>query len=87
MRTVKLSQLRSRLSGHLRAIEEGTVSEITATDRGQPIARIVPIGATSPRLTILPPKVPFAEVRGLRFKPAWWPVSSPDLLLEDRGRR
>jgi prevent-host-death family protein len=86
MFTVEIAQLAERLSEYLHGIETGTVSEVIVTDRGRPVVRIVPIESQAPRLTILPPKVPFAEVRGLRFKPARWPISSLELLLEDRGR-
>jgi prevent-host-death family protein len=87
MRTVKIAELKDRLSEHLRAVERGTVSEVVVTDRGRPIARIVPIQSRSSSVTIRPPKVPFAEVRSLRFEPADWPVSSLELLREERGDR
>jgi prevent-host-death family protein len=87
MRTVKIAELKNRLSEHLRAVEKGTVSEVIVTDRGRPVARIVPIQSSPPRVTIRPPKVPFAEVRSLRFEPANWPVSSLELLREERGDR
>jgi prevent-host-death family protein len=87
MRTVKIAELKDRLSEHLRAVEKGTVSEVIVTDRGRPVARIVPVQTRPPRVTIRPSKVPFAAIRGLRFKPARWPVSSLDLLREERGDR
>jgi prevent-host-death family protein len=85
MSTVKIAELMDRLSEHLRAVEKGTVSEVVVTDRGRPIARIVPIQGRSSGVTVRPPKVPFSEVRSLRFGPADWPVSSLDLLREERG--
>jgi prevent-host-death family protein len=87
MRTVKIAELKDRLSEHLRAVEKGTVSEVIVTDRGRPVARILPIESRSPRVTIRPSKVPFSEVRNLRFAPADWPVSSLELLREERGDR
>jgi prevent-host-death family protein len=87
MRTVKIAELKDRLSEHLRAVEKGTVSEVIVTDRGRPVARIVPIQTGAPRATIRPSKVPFAEVRSLRFEPAGWPASSLELLREERGDR
>lgn len=87
MRTVEIAELKDRLSEHLRAVEHGTVSEIIVTDGDRPVARIVPIERPAARVLIQPPKVPFSSVRGLRFKPARWPISSLDLLLEDRGVR
>ena len=87
MRTVKITELRNRLSEHLRAVERGTVAEVIVTDRDRPVARIVPIERPPARVVIYPAKVPFASVRGKRFKPARWPVSSLDLLGEERGDR
>jgi prevent-host-death family protein len=87
MSTVKIAELKDRLSEHLRAVEKGTVSEVVVTDRGRPIARIVPIQSRSSSVSIRPSKVPFSEVRSLRFEPADWPVSSLELLREERGDR
>jgi len=87
MRTVKIAELKDRLSEHLRAVERGSVSEVIVTDRDRPVARIVPIERPAARVLIRPSKVPFSAVRGLRFKPARWPVSSLDLLREERGDR
>jgi prevent-host-death family protein len=87
MKTVKIAELKDRLSEHLRAVEKGTVSEVIVTDRGRPVARIVPIETPTRRVTIRPSKVPFAAVRMLTFEPAGWPVSSLDLLRDERGDR
>lgn len=43
--TVGIRELRDGLSRHLAAVREG--GEITVTDHGKPIARIVPIGRES----------------------------------------
>ena len=87
MRSVEIAELEEGLSQLLRAVERGAVSELVVTDRGRPIARILPIERPAARVLIYPSKVPFSSVRGLRFKHALWPVSSLDLLLEDRGLR
>jgi prevent-host-death family protein len=87
MKTVKIAELKDRLSEHIRSVERGTVSEVIVTDRDRPVARIVPIEQSASRVTILPPAVPFATVRGTRRKPAGWKISSLDLLLEERGDR
>jgi prevent-host-death family protein len=84
--TVKIAELKDRLSEHLRSIERGAVSEVVVTDRGRPIAKIVPIQDRS-RATIRAAKVPFASVRDRRFEPAGWPRSSLELLREERGDR
>jgi len=87
MTTVKIAELKDRLSEHLRAVERGTVSEVIVTDRERPVARIVPIESSPSRVTIQPPKVPFASVRGTRRKPAGWKISSLELLRQERGDR
>jgi prevent-host-death family protein len=87
MSTVKIAELKDRLSEHLRAVERGTVTEVIVTDRNRPVARIVPIERSPARVVIYPSKVPFASVRGKRFKPAGWSRSSLDILREERGER
>ena len=84
--TIKIAELKDRLSEHLRSVERGSVSEVVVTDRGRPIARIVPVQPLA-RVTIRPSKVPFASVRQRRFEPAGWPVDSLALLREERGDR
>jgi len=85
MKRVKIAQLKDQLSKHLRAVERG--AEIEVTDRERPIARIVPVPREAPEVRLLPAKRPFSEVRRKRCRPAGWPVSAVDLLLEDRRRR
>lgn len=73
MRSTPVSKLKASLSEHLDAVRRG--EEIIVTDRGRPIARIVPIegvGAADARLsrliregTIAPPK----SRRKERWKP------------------
>jgi prevent-host-death family protein len=41
MTTVKVSELKARLSAHLRRVREG--EEVLVCDRNQPVARIVPV--------------------------------------------
>ena len=43
MKSVKIAELKDRLSEHLRAVEQG--AEVVVADRNRPIARIVPIGS------------------------------------------
>lgn len=43
MKEVKIADLKSRLSEHLRAVQAGDV--VTVLDRSTPVARIVPIDA------------------------------------------
>jgi prevent-host-death family protein len=85
MMRVKIAELKDQLSRHLRAVERG--AEVEVTDRGRPIARIVPVSATGASLLVRPPGRPFSSIRGKRHVPARWDVSSTDLLLEERQGR
>jgi prevent-host-death family protein len=85
MKTVKIAELKNALSLHLRAVERGESIEVT--DRARPIARIVPVPAEQTPVEIKPPRRPFASLRGRRYRPARWGVSSLELLLAERGRR
>jgi prevent-host-death family protein len=83
MKQVKIADLKDRLSEHLRAVERG--EQIEVTDRRRPIARIVPIAGTGPR--IIPAEVAVSALRRKRHQPARWPVASLQLLLHDRKTR
>ena len=85
MRSVKIAELKDRLSEHLRAVERG--AEIEVRDRDRPIARIVPAARGKAQLRVVPPKRAFSTVRDRRPRPAHWKTSSLELLLEERGRR
>lgn len=84
MKTVRIAQLKSQLSRHLRSVERG--EEIEVTDRDRPIARIVPVGAR-PSPLIEQASIPVERMRLRRARPAGWPSTSTDLLLEDRRSR
>lgn len=84
MRRVGVAELKNNLSRNLRLVQDGEVIEVTDHDR--PIARLVPI-ETKSRLVIREPTRPFSEIAHKRYPPANLPVSSLDLLLEDRARR
>jgi prevent-host-death family protein len=53
MNTVKIADLKSRLSEHLRKVRAGR--SITILDRSHPIARLVPIEKTGVSLTVRSP--------------------------------
>jgi prevent-host-death family protein len=80
MKRVGVADLKDQLSRHLRMVERGSVLEVT--DRGRPIARIVPV--STDRLPLREPTQPFADFRDRRYPPAGWPVSSTTLLLQER---
>ena len=84
MKRVRIAQLKSELSRHLRAVEQG--EELEVTDRDRPIARIVPVGPqTAIRITkaLVAPRA----LRTRRPRPAGWSVDSLALLLQDRRSR
>lgn len=85
MKRVKIAELKDHLSQYLREVERG--GEVEVTDRERPIARIVPANLAAASVEVIPPTRPFSSVRTKRFAPAGWPVSSTDLLLEERQRR
>ncbi|HEY2729769.1 MAG TPA: type II toxin-antitoxin system prevent-host-death family antitoxin [Polyangia bacterium] len=85
MKTVKIAQLKSRLSQHLREVRAGET--FTVLDRNTPIARIVPLESADDVVITKPARG--APLPGkLRFPP---PVKLAfdvvELLLEDRRRR
>jgi prevent-host-death family protein len=85
LKTVKIAELKDRLSEHLRAVERG--AEVVVTDRNRPIARIVPLPAVRDGAHVIPPSRRFNEIRDRRHKPAGWTLSSTELLLEERRDR
>ena len=82
MKRVGIADLKDRLSEHLRAVEGG--DEVVVLDRKRPIARIVPFATQATRVRIIAPTRDFAEIRDRRRTPARWPISSTELLLEER---
>ncbi len=85
MESVKIAELRNRLSEFLRAVEKG--AEVVVTDRDRPIARIVPVRTPGRQIRIRPPKHAFAAVRDKHYPPANWKTNSTELLLQERQQR
>jgi antitoxin (DNA-binding transcriptional repressor) of toxin-antitoxin stability system len=81
---VRIADLKDHLSAHLRAVEAGETVEVL--DRDRPIARIVPIDSDR-SVTIIPAKRSFAEIRDRVYEPLNLPMTSLELLLEERGNR
>ena len=84
MRRVGVAELKNNLSKNLRLVENGEVIEVTDHDRA--IARLIPIEVKT-RLVIREPLRPFSEIAHKRYPPLNLPVSSLDLLMEERGQR
>jgi prevent-host-death family protein len=85
MKSVKIAELKDRLSEHLRAVEAG--EEMIVTDRNRPIARIVPISTTEPALTVDEPTASFKTLRAKKWRAAQWKLSGAQLLEAERRER
>ena len=81
MSTVRIAELKARLSEHLRAVRNG--GTLTVLDRDTPIARIVPYAA--PALEVRKAK---RRVRDLKVPPrSAKRTDSLAILIEDRRKR
>jgi prevent-host-death family protein len=86
MKVVRISELRNRLSQHLRRVRRG--HSLLVLYRDTPIARIVPYRSDADELVIHPARRRFAEARkALRLRPPPVPTDSLAALLEERGER
>jgi prevent-host-death family protein len=81
MRTVKIAELKDKLSEHLRAVEAG--EEVIVTDRNRPIARIIGVHA-EPALALDEPAVSFRTLRAKKWPAARWKLSAAELLEAER---
>jgi prevent-host-death family protein len=84
MRRIGVAELKNNLSRNLRLVEQGEVIEVTDHDRA--IARLVPI-ETKSRLVIREPTRPLADIANRRYPPLKLPISSTELLRQDRDLR
>jgi len=93
MRTVSVSEARSRLSALLREVGAGT--SVTITDRGVPVARLVPVGPArgvpagavslaQPGLLVLPGRPPSGKWLDLPAPTHRKGRSAVQALLEER---
>jgi prevent-host-death family protein len=82
MRTVKIAELKARLSEHLRYVRRGHV--LTVLDRDTPVARLVPLGGADD----LRVRGPVQRVRRLQDvalpPPLRTDLDVMDLLMEER---
>lgn len=85
MRRATISELKSRLSEHLRAAEGGETIEVM--DRARPIARVVPMDRDASMLELVPAERSFASVRRITLGPARLSMNSLEALRRDRGAR
>ncbi len=83
MISVGTADLKAHLSEHLQAVRRGET--IVVLDRREPIARIVPVGATGLELVIRPAKGALQDVPLLG--PSLSAVDVLEQLREERGER
>jgi antitoxin (DNA-binding transcriptional repressor) of toxin-antitoxin stability system len=85
MKAVKIAELKSRLSWHLREVRRGQV--FTVLDRETPIARLVPI-ASDDDVTITPPASGARPIGKVKLPPPTkLDLDVVGLLLADRRSR
>lgn len=83
MDTVRVADLKARLSEHLRAVRRGRT--LTVLDRDTPIARIVPYDAANRLLTVRSPRPGAPPVGRVPLPPALrLKVDIVSLLAEER---
>ena len=85
-RKVRISELKAKLSEHLRHVRRGHT--ITVMDRDTPIAEIVPLPKERPGLTFVNRADPSQKLGDFKFPPMDpIDVDIVDILLELRGNR
>lgn len=86
MRSVKIGQLKNKLSAYLRLVRKG--AEIIIMDREHPIARITPFEKNEEELTIIEAKEKdFSKIKKLSFPKTKVAIDVVALLREDRDKR
>lgn len=84
--TVRVAELKARLSEYLRAVRRGR--ELTVFDRDQPIARLVPYASGSGRLQVREPTTAYRTLGDVPLPPpAALSVDAVAILLQDRHTR
>jgi prevent-host-death family protein len=83
MKSVRIADLKARLSEHLRWVRRG--HEVTVLDRDTPVARLVPVDPATGALSVRSPAASSPAPGALSLPPPLrLPVDAVGLLLEDR---
>jgi len=83
MKSVKIAELKAKLSEHLRAVRRG--HSVIVVDRETPIARLVPYSPDAEGLTIRKPLRRRRSIQSVPLpKPLKLDIDIVDLLLEER---
>jgi prevent-host-death family protein len=85
IRRVGIADLKDHLSEYLRHVEAG--AEILIMDRRRPVARLIRVSPEEALAQIIPAKRKFRAGDRKASPPANWPLSSLDLLREEREER
>jgi antitoxin (DNA-binding transcriptional repressor) of toxin-antitoxin stability system len=85
MKRVRISELKSHLSEHLRAAEAGATIEVL--DRERAIARVGPIPRDAEGVEVVSAARSFRSVRDIRLTAVDLPLSSLEALRQERGAR
>lgn len=86
MKTVRVAELKARLSAHLRGVRRGR--ELTVMDRDTPIARIIPYEKGPSTLTVRSPLPDAPKLAAIRMPhPLALKTDVVKLLAEERGDR
>ncbi len=85
MKSVKIGELKNKLSSYLRLVRKG--AQIIVMDREHPIARITPFEEKKEKLTIIPAREKFSNITKLSFPRPKVSIDIVALLREDRDSR
>jgi len=85
MKSVKVSELKARLSAYLAEVRRGET--VIVCDRNTPIARLVPYDEERDGFSIEEPRSPLSDLRKVRGVKPKRPTDVLRLLQESRGDR
>ncbi len=85
MKSVRIADLKAKLSSYVRAAERG--ERIQILDRNRPIAQLGPLDDGPDDIELIPPVVGFKTLRGRRVHRARWAESAERALMTDRRKR
>ena len=86
MKTVRIAELKARLSEYLRSVRRGPI--LTVTDRDTPIAQIIPYDGGPAPLTVRHPLPDATKLASLRMPPPLaLRTDVVKLLSQERGDR
>ena len=85
VRRIGIAALKDHLSEHLRDVEAGV--EILVVHRRRPVARLIRVSPSDAPAQIVPAERKLRASDRKACPPAKWPVSSLQLLLEEREER